>query len=118
MVHKYFICKSWLSSLHFWHKFISCYEELVYYCIHFILLEKKLLWANNLKSVLLFLPVYLIIHWLLALNFFLFFFLLSQTTHFDKSIFLSYLVLKTFGILLSAFFLHFKQYDNMVLYIV
>ena len=36
-------------------------------------------------------------------------FLLLQTAHFDKSITFPFLVLTTFGFLLSVFFLHFKQ---------
>ena len=42
-------------------------------------------------------------------------FLLSHTADFDKSIILLFFVLKTFGFLLSVFFLHLKQYDNIVL---
>ena len=56
---------------------------------------------------------YLRIHQLLAVDF-----LLSHTVHFDKSITLPFFVLATFEFLLSVFFLHFKQYDSVVSYIV
>ena len=42
-------------------------------------------------------------------------FLLSHTVHFDKSIILPLFVFTTFGFLLSVFFLHFKQYEKIVL---
>ena len=45
-------------------------------------------------------------------------FLLLHTAHFDKSIIHPFLVLATLGFLLSVFFLHFKQKDNIVLYMV
>ena len=45
-------------------------------------------------------------------------FLLLHTAHFDKSIIHPFLVLANLGFLLSVFFLHFKQQDNIVLYIV
>ena len=40
--------------------------------------------------------------------------LLSHAAHFDKSIIIPCFVLATFRFLLSLFFLHFKQYDNIV----
>ena len=40
--------------------------------------------------------------------------LLCHTSHFVKNIILPFLVLTTFGFLLSVFFLHFKQQDNIV----
>ena len=45
-------------------------------------------------------------------------FLLLHTAHFDKSIIHPFLVLANLGFLLSVLFLHFKQQDNIVLYIV
>ena len=42
-------------------------------------------------------------------------FLLSHTAHFDKRIILLFFVFTTFAFLLSVFFLHFKQYNNIVL---
>ena len=42
-------------------------------------------------------------------------FSLSHTAHSDKSVILPFFVFKTFGILLYVFFLHFKQYDTIVL---
>ena len=56
---------------------------------------------------------YLIIHQLF--NKFWFFAIISHTAHFDKGNILPLLVPATFGFLLSVFFLHFKQCDNMVL---
>ena len=44
-----------------------------------------------------------------------FYILLLHTANFEKSIVLPFFVLATFGFLLSVFFLHFKQYDNIVL---
>ena len=41
--------------------------------------------------------------------------LLTQTAHFDKSIILPFFFLTTFGFLISVFFLHFRQYDKIVL---
>ena len=41
-------------------------------------------------------------------------FLLPHIAHFDKIIVLPLVVFKTFGFMLSVFFLHFKQYDNFV----
>ena len=41
-------------------------------------------------------------------------FLLWHTAHFDKSIILPFLLFTTFVFLLSLFFLHFEQYDNIV----
>ena len=41
-------------------------------------------------------------------------FLLWHTAHFDKSIILLFLLFTTFLFLLSLFFLHFEQYDNIV----
>ena len=45
-------------------------------------------------------------------------FLLSATALFNKSISLTLLVFATLGFLLFVFFLHFKQYHNVVFYIV
>ena len=45
-------------------------------------------------------------------------FFISLTGNFDKSITLAFLVFVTFGFLYSVFFLHFKQEDNNVSYIV
>ena len=42
-------------------------------------------------------------------------FLLPHIAHFDTSIVLPLLVFQTFGFILSVFFLHFKQQDNIVL---
>ena len=42
-------------------------------------------------------------------------FLVSHTTYFDESIFPPFFVFTTFGFLLSVIFLHFKQYDEIVL---
>ena len=42
-------------------------------------------------------------------------FLLSHTSHFDKSNILLFFVFTNVGLLLSVFFLHFQQYDNIVL---
>ena len=44
-----------------------------------------------------------------------FHFLLSHTSHFDKSTILSFFVLTTFWFLLSVFFLLFKQCNKVVL---
>ena len=43
-------------------------------------------------------------------------FLLPHMTHFYNIIVLPLPVFKTFGFMLSVFFLHFKQYDTIVLY--
>ena len=43
------------------------------------------------------------------------YFLLTYTAHFDKSIILLFFVYATFGFLISVFFIHFKQYHNIVL---
>ena len=43
-----------------------------------------------------------------------FYFLLSHIAHVDKIIVLPLVVFKTLGFILSVFFLHFKQYDNIV----
>ena len=40
-------------------------------------------------------------------------FLLSHIAHFEKSIVLPFFVLTTFRFLLSVFFLHFRQYNNI-----
>ena len=45
-------------------------------------------------------------------------FWLLHTAYFDKSIILPFLIITTLGYLRSVFFLPFKQYDNIVLYIV
>ena len=44
-------------------------------------------------------------------------FLLFRTACFNESIILVFFVFTTFRFLVSDFFLHFKQYDNVVLYI-
>ena len=41
--------------------------------------------------------------------------LISHAKHFHKNIILRFFVFTTFGFLLSAFFLRFKQYNNIVL---
>ena len=43
-----------------------------------------------------------------------FYFLLPQMAHFDKIIILPLVVFETFGFMLTVFFVHFKQYDNIV----
>ena len=43
-------------------------------------------------------------------------FLLLHATHFDERIILRLLVFETFGLIHSVSFLHFKQYDDIVLY--
>ena len=40
-------------------------------------------------------------------------YLLPHIAHFDKIIVLPLVVFETFGFMLSVFFLHFKQYDNI-----
>ena len=42
-------------------------------------------------------------------------FSISYTAHFDKSIILPFFVLTTIRFLLSIFFLHLKQYNDIVL---
>ena len=42
-------------------------------------------------------------------------FFLADTLDFDKSIILPFFLLTDFGFLFSAFFLHLKQHDNIVL---
>ena len=44
-------------------------------------------------------------------------YLLSRTADFEKSIIFPFFVCTICGFLLSVFFLHYKQYDNMVLQI-
>ena len=53
----------------------------------------------------------------LASSFFnkLWYFTQSHNEHFDRSILPLFPVLATFGVLLSAFFLHFKQLDHIIL---
>ena len=46
-----------------------------------------------------------------------FHFLLLRTKHFDKNIILPFLVFKIFGFLFPVFSLHFKQQNNIALYI-
>ena len=56
-----------------------------------------------------FIPVNLLNNPLASCSLIKFDFLLLHTAHFDTSIILPFLVFKTFGFLLSVFFLHFKQ---------
>ena len=42
--------------------------------------------------------------------------ILAHNANFGKSIFLPLLIIVAFGFLVSVFFLHFKQCDNIVLY--
>ena len=44
-------------------------------------------------------------------------FLLPHIAHFDNYIDLPLIVLKTLGFMFSVFFLHFKQYNSIVLYL-
>ena len=65
-----------------------------------------------------FIPVKLLNNLLASCSLINFNFLILHTAHFDKSIIHPFLVLATLGFLLSVFLLHFKQKDNIVLYMV
>ena len=45
-------------------------------------------------------------------------FLLSQAAQFDESIILPFLIFTNLGFLFYVFFLYFKNYNNIILYIV
>ena len=106
--------------MHYRCKFICCYQKLVncfidfISCINFLKpLKQKRTYKGILYKAALIpklfndpLPSCSLIN---------FYFLLIHTENFDKSIILPFLVFTTFVFLLPVFFLHFKQYDNILL---
>ena len=85
------------------------------YLIYFIPCVDLLNTVKTKKDLIkkFYLDMSLFLNWLIN-----FVFLPSHTTHFDKSISLPFLAITSFGFLLSVFFIHFKQYNRIVLYIV
>ena len=92
---------------------LSPANKFVYYFIHYILLKQKKLGKGILFKG--FLIPKLLTYLLASSSLINFNFLLSHILHFDKSIVFPFFVLSTFVFLLSVIFLHFKQYDYIVL---
>ena len=81
---------------------------MISYCIHFILLKQIFIKAKSLK-IGTFTLAKLLSNTLASCSLRNFDFLPLHMEHFDSSIILLFLVITTFGFLLSVFLLHFKQ---------